>query len=368
MRTSDRYLGKQVFTGTIMAVVLLCVILVMGILFNKLRELVVEAQAPPELVAKFLLYTLPYPLMFALPLGFLATVLLTVGRLSSQNELIGFRTSGTSLSRLTAPIFILGLFFSILCWFVAGVASPLAKLNSRKLLYSALKQDPLSHLASGTQTKRPEFQTFVTEKKDKTLHGFHFYFLSDDKRNPVPETYVYATEVGLEVEEQKEEDVSNFILSLQDAFIEELVPSEEGVQGNFFTASTAEPWPLALPTKNIPDKPSHRTNFKLFQQLAKPRDEKQLAKILTELQKRHALSLACFSFAFIGIPLGITSRRKESASGLVIAIIVALIYFVLLLTAENFERQPILCSIMMWLPNIICVVLGLHLLRRASNR
>ena len=345
-----------------MAVVLLCIVLIMGILFNEIRELLVKYQAPPALLARFLLNSLPVPLMFALPIGFLTTVLLTIGRLSSHNELVGFRTSGSSLIRLTAPIFALGFFFSIICWFLAGVVSPVAKLSSRKLIDSSLKQDPLSLLATRSETKLPGIQAFITEKNASSLEGFHLYILSNDELNPQPETYVYATSGDLEVDKVNK----NFVLSFKDAFIEEIIPPEDGA-GNFITASTAQPWPLAFPSKEIPKKPSYRTNFVLFSELAEKPPQGEMNKILLELQKRHALSLACFSFAFIGIPLGITSRRRETASGLVIALVIALIYFVLLLTAENFEDNPALCSFMMWLPNLLCLGLGLHLLRKASK-
>ncbi|MBK1832681.1 LptF/LptG family permease [Roseibacillus ishigakijimensis] len=363
MRISDRYLGRQVFTGTLMGVILLCVILIMGILFQEIRELLVKFQAPPALVAKFLLYSLPYPLMFALPVGFLTTVLLVIGRLSSQNELVGFRTSGVSLVRLTRPIFVLAFFFSLLCWFLSGLASPLAKFHSRELIDETLKNDPLSLLAARSETKLPGFQAFVTEKEGDTLKGFHLYQLSGQERNAKPETYVYATSVDLEIDKK----IDSFILSFQDAFIEEIVPVEEGGGSKFITASTAEPWPLAFPAQRIPDKPSYRTNFKLFRQLADSPSQRDFNRISTELQKRHALSFACVAFAFIGIPLGITSRRRETVSGLVTALIVALIYFVLLITAENFEDYPVLCSLMMWLPNFLCLSIGFVLLRKASR-
>lgn len=348
-----------------MGVVLLCVVLIMGILFQEIRDLLVTRKAPPILVAKFMLYSLPYPLMFALPVGFLTTVLLVIGRLSSQNELVGFRTSGASLIRLTTPIFVLGFFFSVICWFMAGVLSPMAKLNSRVVIFKAVEENPQVLLAPGSETTQPEFQFFITEKEnDTTLKSFHLYQLSKAKRNPVPETYIYARSVDLETDES----IKGFILSFQGAFIEEIAPIKDNGASKFITASTAEPWPLAFPSKDIPDKPSYRTNFKLFKQLGQPLSQSKRNGILTELQKRHALCLACFSFAFIGIPLGITSRRRETVSGLVTALIVALIYFVLLLTAENFEDQPLLCSTMMWLPNILCLTIGTHLLRRASKR
>ena len=364
MRISDRYLAKQVFFGTIMAVVLICVVLIMGILFKEIRDFLVKYQAPPKLVAQFMLYSLPYPLMFALPLGFLATVLLTVGRLSSQNELVGFRTSGTSLLRLTAPIFALGLFFSVVCWFTAGIISPLAKQSASNLKHSALKQDPLTLLASRTQAKLPGVQIFITEKKDDRLKGFHLYGLSSEETGSIPETYVFATDVGLVVDD----DSKLFILSFQQAFIEEILPPEDKKIGNHILASTAEPWPIAFPSRSPRDKPGYHSNFALFQQLKLPLEQKVRYKILAELQQRHALVLACFAFAFIGVPLGITSQRKEGGSGILMALIVALLYFILLVTAENFDHKPVVCATMMWVPNFICFALGTHLFRRASKR
>lgn len=365
MRISDRYLGHQVFTGTILSVVLLCVVLVMGTLFQEIRELLVRYQAPPGLVAKFMLYSMPYPLMFALPWGFLVTVLLTFGRLSTQNELVGFRTSGVSLIRLAMPVFGLALFFCVVCWFLAGIFSPKAKLNSRKLIDVALKQDPVSLLASNSETKLPGFQAFVTSKDGNTLQGFHLYTLSSTERDAVPENYVYAESVDLEVDLAN----SQFNLSFKDAFIEEIPAKESGEPSQPFTSSTAEPWPVAFPSKGIPDKPSYRSNFELFAEASRGFEFVQRKNaVLTEIQKRHALSLACLSFAFIGIPLGITSRRRETSSGLVISLVVAGLYFAFLLLAENFEEQPVVCSLMLWLPNVLCIAVGVHLLKRASAR
>ena len=96
--------------------------------------------------------------------------------------------------------------------------------------------------------------------------------------------------------------------------------------------------------------------------------KKRVIKVHRELQKRHALSLACLSFAFIGIPLGITSQRRESSSGLIVSLIVIGLYFTTILIAEDLDEQPWLCALTMWLPNIVCISLGIHLMRHASRR
>ncbi|MEM9081557.1 MAG: LptF/LptG family permease, partial [Verrucomicrobiota bacterium] len=281
-----------------------------------------------------------------------------------QNELVGFRTSGTSLTRLAMPVFVLGLLFSIICWFLAGDLSPMAKRNTRALLDQAFEQDPVSLLEpNAVQTKLPGQRAFITSKDGETLKGLHLYQLSAEERDADPELYVYARSVDLEVDYQDK----LFMLSFEDAFIERLENQNDAPE--IITASTAEPWPIPFPSSTKRTlKPSYRGTANLIDTINKENDPKIRNGLLTEFQKRNSLSLACLAFAFIGVPLGINARRRETTSGLVLSLLVAAAYFGSLLLAENFEDNPLLCSLMMWLPNILAVLLGIILIRRASHR
>ena len=88
-----------------------------------------------------------------------------------------------------------------------------------------------------------------------------------------------------------------------------------------------------------------------------------------ELHKRRSLSMACLSFAMIGIPLGISARRRETSNGLLISLFIAATYFGLLIFAQQIEDAPfpVIISIL-WLPNALCLLLGIWLFRRASFR
>ena len=81
MRISDRYIGKQVLMGTLYAVMVLGVVLVLGNLFKKIQPLLVDQKAPLELVMRFVINVLPLSLMYTVPWGFLSAVLLVFGRL-----------------------------------------------------------------------------------------------------------------------------------------------------------------------------------------------------------------------------------------------------------------------------------------------
>ena len=108
MRISDRYIGKQVLFGTLYAVLVLGLVLVLGNLFKQIQPLLVDQKAPLELVLRFVISVLPLSLMYTVPWGFLSAVLLVFGRLSAGHEITGFRVAGLSLVRLSAPVFVIG--------------------------------------------------------------------------------------------------------------------------------------------------------------------------------------------------------------------------------------------------------------------
>ena len=59
MRLSDRYIARQILVGTLYAIMVLSLVLVMGNLFKEVRPLLVEQNAPPEVVFRFILNVVP---------------------------------------------------------------------------------------------------------------------------------------------------------------------------------------------------------------------------------------------------------------------------------------------------------------------
>src|SRR5690606_9969456 len=126
--------GKQVLFGTIYAVLILSVVLVLSRLFQDSRALLVDQKAPVELLFRFMLSILPYSLMFTLPWGFLTAVLLVFGRLSSEHEITSFRVAGMSLMRVALPVFVIGAALSGICLYLNVNVVPLAKATSAELI------------------------------------------------------------------------------------------------------------------------------------------------------------------------------------------------------------------------------------------
>src|SRR6478736_5748438 len=104
MKMIDRYVSRQVLVTGLFAVAVLSVVLVLGNVFKQLLELLVNHDAPLDLILSFIAYILPFSLTFTIPWGFLTAVLLVFGKMSAENELIALKSSGISVPRTCASV------------------------------------------------------------------------------------------------------------------------------------------------------------------------------------------------------------------------------------------------------------------------
>src|SRR5690348_8715849 len=74
----------------------------------QLSEMVIRRGAPASLVVRLLLLTLPQVLVLTIPMAFLFGVLIGIGRLSGDSEIVALRASGVSRWTLFRPVGLAG--------------------------------------------------------------------------------------------------------------------------------------------------------------------------------------------------------------------------------------------------------------------
>ncbi len=366
MRISDRYIGRQILLGTLYAIVVLSLVLVMGNLFKQARPLLVEQHAPIGLVLRFVINVLPFSLMFTIPWGFLTAVLLVFGRLSGDHEITSFRVAGLSLFRLALPVFVIGAVLSGMCLWINVNVVPLAKASITEMIYEQVKRDPRSLLDPGiVQSRFDNQKVFVEKREGDSLMGFHLYQVSpkEDGRPSKADAYIHAGSVSLVVDEEKKQ----LRLKLIDTFIE--TKRADGTSDLAF-AGEAEPWLFdfgSARSKKI--KSSAMTNGEITNYLRENPglSEEKKVSFRAEITKRYSFSLACLAFAFVAVPLGLKSRRKDTSSGLVASLLIGMGYFLFTVLADEFDSDAG-ATFALWAPNVFCLVLGLYLFRRARFR
>ena len=405
-RIFDRYLGRQSLLSTFFAVAVLSVVLVLGQIFKKLLDKLVEGTLPPEAILKFIGYSFPWSLSFTVPWGILTAVLLVFGRLSADNELIALRMSGQSLRRICLPVFVLALLASGFCLWINTTVAPNSFSEIRRTTQQAVLNDPKAIFRPDTLVDDlTGFFIFAEAKEGDKLKNLQVIQLQADRSGDRarPEKYFFSREAEIEagnVDKTKLIMVNmtdNFALarnwpseasavelksmSAQElaAYNERLLGQKEGMPDVAPAATGYSGLPVSLQKMFDKNSKMRVDGMTMSQLLTGLRNPAALAVtgavppshsgMLTELNRRISFSLACFVLAFVAIPFGITVQRRETSAGFVLSLIVGIAYFALIMLGGLWQDSPDKYPhLWVWLPNLIFGVLGTVMFLRLQRR
>ncbi|HEY2799484.1 MAG TPA: LptF/LptG family permease, partial [Chthoniobacterales bacterium] len=89
----------------------------------------------------------------------------------------------------------------------------------------------------------------------------------------------------------------------------------------------------------------------------------------TEINKRFSFPFSCLAFALIGVPLGITTHRRETSVGFATGLLVAIFYFLFVIIADTLREHPgIHPDLLVWFPNVLFLGIGGYLFWRLSKQ
>lgn len=401
LRIFDRYLGRQVLVSTFFAVAVLSVVLVLGQIFKQLLDKLVDGTLPPDAVLKFIGYSFPWSLSFTVPWGILTAVLLVFGRLSADNELIALRMAGLSLRRICAPVLVLSLLASGLCFWINTKVAPHAYAVVRKTTQQSLFKDPKAIFRPDTLVDQLNgYFIFAESKEGEKLKNLQIFQLQADGR---PALYVFSKEAEVadgNVLKTKEITLNlenNFTLSrdwpsrLKPDEVEQLSPEQrtaytarlqsekEGMPGvNNPTSAFSE---LSVPLQKMFDRNARMRvdGMSMDQLILGLKNPAALAvdgaippqhsAMRTEFHRRISFSFACFILTFAGISFGITAQRRETSAGFVLSLLVGISYFTLIMLGGLWQNSPDKYPhLWVWLPNVVFGILGLVMFIRLQRR
>jgi lipopolysaccharide export system permease protein len=82
-------------------------------------------------------------------------------------------------------------------------------------------------------------------------------------------------------------------------------------------------------------------------------------EIENEIHKRLSIPFACLVFGLIGAPLGIRKSRSGKSAGIVIALLVFLIYYIVFAAGMNLSKTGELApALAYWIPNLVMALLS----------
>jgi lipopolysaccharide export system permease protein len=328
----------------------------------KLSDLVVNKGMGFVDILQLITYIYIPFLGYIIPISLLLAILLALGRLSADNEIIAMKSSGISLYQLVVPV---GFFSSIVL-----LLTILLTFYANPWGFKALKDFTVKALQSLSEVGIPE-KVFNDEFDgmliyvDKTLGqggGMKGIFIAD-KRDPAISTTIVAKEAYI----TSDADALSLNLRLYDGSIHRAGKVLESYQkGSFKTYDIT----LDLNASSIGElKYNEMSLTELEDSLRKIEPgNPEINEIKIEYHKKFSIPFACIIFGLLAIPLGIRKVRGGKSYGFIISLLVFLCYYLLLMFGESLGidgRLPPLIS--MWLPNIIMAILGLYLFFHAAR-
>lgn len=328
-----------------------------------------DGQISLKLFLQILWLMVPYVALYALPLGFLAGILLALGRLSATREILAMKASGLSVWSIARPIFfmaVIGCLFS--AWF-NNELGPKNKWAYREKLANSLEENPLRFFKAGEFVNDfPGFILFVEERVGDDMRGFKVWQLNDEEK---VERFAQAEDARVEFLRNE----SALRLTMLNGSTEQREPNPfynappdiEGI-GSFeeFTVRLELDRILQRGSK-FTSKPSYLTLHELRERVRSSNPEDSL-KYRVQIQQNFAMSLSIFALVIVAVPLGIRVGRKETLTNLAVALGLALLYYFLVTVATWFQEKPFLQpEFLIWLPNLLYLGIGVWLMGR-SNR
>lgn len=363
MKILRDYFLKEFSHPLFLALGILTFVMLLGNIV-KIADLVITKGVNIFIVAKLFLFMIPYLLTYTLPISVLTAILLSLGRLSGDNEIVAIRSSGINLFTLILPLLIVGLILSLLLVVFNDRVIPYAHYASRKTLVELGIKNPTAIIEPGVFINSFEkYILFVYQVDQKRNRLINVRIYEPQGENKPTRTIVAKSGEFIAIPEK------NIVkLKLMDGSSDELDPNnpDNFYKLNFKTYFMALNLTEGQDKDKLGKKPRDMTIRELEEEIAKLKKEKvDPTPLVTQIHEKISLAFSCFVFMLVGIPMAIITRRREKSINFGIAFLIVGVYYLILLASEAFSLQGyIFAPLAMWLPNILLGTAGLFLTYR----
>lgn len=378
VRILDRYLFKEILPYLLLGLFLLTAIIFTheASRFSELFIVFSQRGVSSSPLLLFVSAFLPGILIFTLPISVLFAVLLALGRMSADSELVAVRASGIGRIRIIRPVLIIAMLATVATGYITFEWLPRAAAEFQKI-----KDTRSQILLQGisTQVKPRVFiesfpgKVIYVQEIDRQTQAWQRILIA----NTGPETptqhptIITATRGRLNLGETLEKSE----IHLYDGVSHEI--SDGGQQDDLMHFDEVYVG-FSAPDQKVSSQSSAEfadlSNVEQARTMGTPElwgalrtttDAAAHRSILVELNKRLALPAACLLFAILGVALGISAGQRGRSYSLMLGILLMLAYYLIFASGEDAARSGTLPAVLgIWLGNILSLILGAVVLWR----
>ncbi|UCC94439.1 MAG: LptF/LptG family permease [Candidatus Omnitrophota bacterium] len=358
MKILRNYILKDFFSAFIFSLLIFSMVMLLGNLM-KISDMVIRKGINILDALRIFSFFLPYLLGFTLPLAFLLGVLLAMGRLVADNEIVAIRVAGISLLKILRIFLLLGVVFSLFLFILNDKIIPHFHYRYRSQIKNIYSKNITALIEPGIFLENfRDHILYVADKEGNKLKNIFIYEV-DEKEGVTKVTFAKRGEfiaeqntIKMKLEEGFRDEVNTekrkefYRLNFKIFFMD--IPIEEKKQ------VSVEKKPSDMRLDELKDKIQHLKSMGI-----------NPIELIAEFHKRISFSLSIITFILLGFGASLVVRHREKSINFGIAFFTAGIYYLLFILGETLiEHRMITPSLGMWLPNIIIGSLGGYLFYR----
>jgi lipopolysaccharide export system permease protein len=358
----QRHIFFRTAANALGCVALFVAVLLAGNAIKDVLHLLSAGRLGFALFAHAIAILVPSALSYALPMGMLNAVLLTVGRMAANGELLAMRAAGMSPRRITLPILLLAAIGTAASAGINLFYAPRALCAYRQNLRAGVRNNPLPFLIPGRFILDFPGHIFrIGGREGDVLIQPQLWQCGE---NGTITGYLRAERGRL----AHSPDDGQLLLALESGTVERLAGGGGPIYFHTFTVTfpTGGRHPVAAEKR--------LKHCDLFELLAARRltatgataaqiRSHRIAVNLT-IQRHLAMAAAVFTLTLLAIPLAVRSHRGESSFHTAAALLIALGYYFATAAISWLADHPFLrADWLIWLPNGAVLAAALALLR-----
>lgn len=358
----DRYLVSELVGPFLFGLSVFTLIFVATQIIS-IGKLVSEEHAPLVAAIEYFFWDMPQFLLYVIPMSMLFGTLLAMQRLSSDSEITAMKAGGVSVSRIFAPLAIVGLLVSLLSLILQEVVVPLANDRAAYIKTAVIQHlNPIEgNLTVVTPLPSGGKQITIASGLDAQTQSLIDVTVVQQDRVGRPGTIIYADRARYDA------PTWSFINATTHTF---------NADGSVTTGSEPQlavdigEKPNEIAKHTVSGDPEQKSRAEIKAALATGLLSPQQVKTYTaSYSAKLARPFAALVFTLIAVPFGVRPGRGGGRGlGFGLALVIIFVYYVistLFLTIGGSATW--LAGVSAWTPNAIFILIGLWLLRGASR-
>ncbi|MBI9084056.1 MAG: LPS export ABC transporter permease LptF [Desulfobacterales bacterium] len=361
----NRYILRELVSPFAISLTVLTFIFLMTKILE-ITNLIVNYHIGIGSVMLMLFYSMPFFLIFTIPMSVMIGVLLTFLRMSGDNEIVALKAGGQSTYALAPPVLLFCVAGAVVTCLVSVYGLPKGRVAFKTLAYEVATANVNLGLKERTFNDRFDGVVLYVNRIDIQTRELIDVFI-EDQRTPGAITTVVAPRGKIFSDPEK----MVFQLRLFDGSIHQIdLPGRTGHSTRF------ETYDVRLDIKQVvtvarggpkDEEEMSLAELRAYVDRAVVKDDRYYLTLM-EFHKKFSIPFSCIALGILALPLGIQTRSAKRSYGVILSLTFFLVYYMMLSAGWVFGEAGVYPPVVgMWMPNLVMGGIGLFLLRRMAQ-